>query len=74
MQDYQKNYLKWVECHDLDPDTKLELASLEGNEDALKERFSSYMEFGTGGLRSKMGAGCGMMNLYTVAHVTEAVA
>ena len=44
------------------------------NDDEIKMRFSDYMEFGTGGLRAKMGAGTNMMNTYTVAHATEGVA
>ncbi len=74
MEKYRKNYQKWLETSAIDDDTRAELKAIANDETALKERFSAYMEFGTGGLRSKMGAGTGMMNPYTVAHATEALA
>ena len=74
MEIYMKRYLEWLESDVVDEETKAELRALEGNEDEIKFRFNSYMEFGTGGLRSKMSAGCAMMNVYTVAQATEGVA
>lgn len=74
MEDYMKRYLEWLNSDKVDEETKKELRSIEGNNDEIEMRFGSYMEFGTGGLRSKMGAGCGMMNIYTVAQSTEGVA
>ena len=74
MEDYKKRYLRWLESDKVDEETKAELRSIADNDDEIKLRFGSYMEFGTGGLRSKMGAGCGMMNIYTVAQSTEGVA
>ena len=74
MEEYRKNYQKWLDTSAIDDDTRAELKAIANDETALKERFSAYMEFGTGGLRSKMGAGTGMMNPYTVAHATEALA
>lgn len=74
MADYLTRYNDWLYSDKVDDATKEELRSIAGNDDELKRRFKSYMEFGTAGLRSKMGAGCGMMNTYTVAHATEALA
>ncbi|MGN1346472.1 MAG: phospho-sugar mutase [Eubacteriales bacterium] len=74
MEDYKKRYLEWLESDVVDEDSKAELRAIADDEDEIKFRFGSYMEFGTGGLRSKMGAGCAMMNLYTVAQATEGVA
>lgn len=74
MEEYKKRYLEWLNSDKVDEETKAELRALEGNEEEIEMRFGSYMEFGTGGLRSKMGAGCGMMNIYTVAQSTEGVA
>ncbi|MBQ2725272.1 MAG: phospho-sugar mutase [Clostridia bacterium] len=67
-------YHQWLASDKVDEETKAELRALEGNDDEIEFRFGSYMTFGTGGLRSKMGAGCGMMNIYTVAQSTEGVA
>ena len=38
------------------------------------ERFSSYLEFGTAGLRGKIGIGSSFLNEYTVKLATSAVA
>ncbi len=74
MEEYMRRYLEWLNSDKVDENTKAELRALEGNNEEIEMRFGSYMEFGTGGLRSKMGAGCGMMNIYTVAQSTEGVA
>lgn len=67
-------YNRWLSSEKVDADTKAELEAIRGNEDEIAFRFSSYMTFGTGGLRAKMGAGTAMMNLFTVAQATEGVA
>ena len=74
MADFMTRYNDWLKSDKVDDKTREELRSISDNEEELKRRFNSYMEFGTAGLRSKMGAGCGMMNTYTVAHATEALA
>ncbi len=74
MKTYMNRYNEWLASDKVDDATKAELRAIAGNEEEIEFRFGSYLEFGTGGLRSKMGAGCGMMNLYTVAHATEGVA
>lgn len=74
MNNFMTNYEKWLASANVDEASKAELRSISGNEDEIKLRFQGYMEFGTGGLRAKMGAGTAMMNTYTVAHATEGVA
>lgn len=74
MNNYTENYEKWLASPAIDSASKEELYALKGSEDEIKLRFSGYMEFGTGGLRAKMGVGTCMMNTYTVAHATEGVA
>ena len=74
MKEYKVRYLQWLASDKIDEDTKAELRAIENNDEEIEFRFGSYMEFGTGGLRSKMGAGCGMMNIYTVAQATEGLA
>ncbi len=69
-----KRYSEWQGSDKIDEETRAELRSIEGNEEEIEFRFGSFMTFGTGGLRAKMGAGCGMMNIYTVAQATEGVA
>ncbi len=67
-------YNRWLTSPKVDEATVAELESIRDNNDEIAFRFSSYMAFGTAGLRAKMGAGIGMMNLYTVAQATEGVA
>lgn len=74
MEEYLTRYSEWLSSDKVDESSKSELRSISDDETEIKRRFVSYMEFGTAGLRSKMGAGCGMMNTYTVAHATEALA
>ena len=61
----------WVE-RDPDPDTRDELQALiDANAtDALQERFSGTLQFGTAGLRGLLGAGPNRMNRVTVSHAT----
>lgn len=74
METYMERYQMWLDSDTIDENTKSELRSIAEEPDEIAFRFAGYMEFGTGGLRSKMGAGTNMMNDYTVAHATEGVA
>ena len=74
MSEYLSRYNRWSESAKVSAEDKNFLASISENEDEIKGRFSEYMTFGTGGLRSTMGAGTSRMNVYTVAHTTEAIA
>lgn len=49
-----------------------ELSALSDEE--LRERFFSYLQFGTGGMRGEIGVGTNRMNRYTVLRVTEGLA
>ena len=51
-----------------------ELAEIEGDEAAIYDRFFAELEFGTGGLRGKLGAGPRRMNIHTVARATRGLA
>ncbi len=69
--DYKTVYESWLDSPKIDGETKDEIISLLSDEEELRYRFSSSLRFGTAGLRAKMGAGTNLMNVYTVAHVTE---
>lgn len=71
---YTDIYHRFRESDKVDPATKAELASIEGNEEEIKYRFFRYLEFGTGGLRGTLMAGTNAMNRYTVAHATQGFA
>ena len=58
-----------------DEETKSEVRRLlEGDPKELQEAFYKTLEFGTGGLRGIMGAGCNRMNRYTVGMATQGFA
>ena len=67
-------YARWCERAVDDPDLIAELKSIEGDEEAIKDRFYRDLEFGTGGLRGVIGAGAFRMNIYTVRRATQGLA
>ena len=67
MNDIKALYSLWMEKAVLDADLQDELKSIEGDEEAILDRFYKNLEFGTGGLRGVIGAGTNRMNVYTVA-------
>ena len=71
--DYMKNYLEWMENPIFDEETKIELKELT-DEEEIKDRFYQNLEFGTAGLRGKIGAGTNRMNQYTVGLATQGFA
>ena len=72
--DYAEKYNEWLESPFVDEGSKEELRSIGNDDNEIRFRFSTALEFGTGGMRSKMGAGTNMMNVYTVGQVTEGLA
>ncbi|HPC24408.1 MAG TPA: phospho-sugar mutase [Fervidobacterium sp.] len=74
MKDYMLEYNKWLESPYIDEATKEELRKIADNEEEIKERFMFDLEFGTAGLRGKIGAGNNRMNVYTVSRATQGLA
>ena len=74
MKDYMKIYQEWLTNPYFDEDTKAELRAIEGDENAIKERFYMDLEFGTAGLRGVIGAGINRMNIYVVRQATQGLA
>ncbi|HCO70333.1 MAG TPA: phosphoglucomutase [Mesotoga infera] len=72
--DYKSSYQRWLDSPAIDEDTRKELLSIAENETEIKERFYKELEFGTAGLRGKLGAGDNRMNKYTVARATQGLA
>ena len=63
-----KKYKFWLE--NADSDTVKELKSIQDDENEIYERFYKELEFGTGGMRGIIGAGCNRINKYTIARAT----
>ncbi len=72
--DYRKAYQAWLEDEFIDEESKKELRALDGNDEEIKDRFYTSLQFGTAGLRGKLGAGTNRMNIYTVAQASEGFA
>lgn len=71
--DYRQSYEQW-RTWAKDAQIAAELSEIEADEDAIRNRFETEIFFGTAGLRSKLGAGPGRMNVYTVGRATQGLA
>ncbi|MCR5161416.1 MAG: phospho-sugar mutase [Lachnospiraceae bacterium] len=71
---YQDEYKRWLAADLIDFDLKKELQDIEGDDDAIKERFAVALQFGTAGLRGTLGAGTNRMNIWVVRQATQGVA
>ena len=69
-----ETYQFWCEDSYFDENTKEELKAIAGDEKEIEDRFYKNLEFGTGGLRSVIGAGTNRMNIYTVRKATQGLA
>ncbi|WP_166667752.1 phospho-sugar mutase [Petrotoga sibirica] len=74
LRDYKKIYYEWLNSPYIDERAKEELKSIENNLEEIEERFYKDLEFGTAGLRGKLGIGTNMMNIYTVGRASQALA
>ena len=74
MRTYREEYEYWLASDVVDEKTKEELRAIEGNDLEIEGRFKAMLTFGTAGLRGIMGAGIGMMNVYTVRYATQGLA
>ncbi|ROR26353.1 phosphoglucomutase [Mobilisporobacter senegalensis] len=73
MNDYMKEYEKWIQNGDIDADLKKELEDIKGDEAKIRDRFYCDLSFGTAGLRGILGAGTNRMNKYVVGRATKAL-
>ena len=70
---YMDRYEFW--CHaNLPEDVRCELAAIRNDEEELKSRFGSELQFGTAGMRGIMGAGSNRLNRYTVRRAAQGMA
>lgn len=72
--DYRQEYEAWLAGDCFDEATKAELRAIADDENEIKERFYTELEFGTAGLRGIIGAGLNRMNVYTVRKATQGLA
>ncbi|HOT32608.1 MAG TPA: phospho-sugar mutase, partial [Petrotogaceae bacterium] len=67
-----ENYKKWLENADLS--LKDDLEKIRSNEKEIVECFYKDLEFGTGGMRGRIGVGPNRMNIHTVARASQGFA
>ena len=70
---YLENYQKWCNA-DLPDDIKKELLLIQNDDNELRGRFGSELQFGTAGMRGVMGAGSNRLNRYTVRRAAQGMA
>lgn len=72
--DYRETYNNWRTNTYFDEETRNELEKLSEDEKEIEDRFYRELEFGTAGLRGKLGAGINRMNIYIVSRATQGLA
>lgn len=63
----------WLESPYVDEELKKELKKIEKDDLEIEDRFFKELEFGTGGMRGKIGAGSNRINIVTVAKATQGI-
>lgn len=69
-----KVYLQWLDRLKGHEELHRELEEIGKNTEEIEDRFSKELEFGTAGLRGKLGAGTNRMNEFTVGKATQGIA
>ncbi|MDF2547800.1 MAG: phospho-sugar mutase [Anaerosolibacter sp.] len=72
--DYKDQYESWVTNGYFDEETREALIAIKNDEEEIKDRFYRNLEFGTAGLRGKVGAGTNRMNKYIIRQATQGLA
>jgi len=72
--DYKKEYTKWLESEYFDEKTTEELISIKDDEKEIEDRFYKNLDFGTAGMRGKLGAGTNRLNVYMIRRATKGLA
>ena len=71
--DFLMNYKSWCDAG-LPAEINKELFDLRNNDEELKSRFGSELQFGTAGMRGVMGVGSNRLNKYTVRRAAQGMA
>lgn len=74
MEGVKNTFEAWRQKAIADKDLCAELEAMKTDTDERNDAFFRELEFGTGGLRGKIGAGTNRMNIYTVARATSGLA
>ncbi|NYB73189.1 phospho-sugar mutase [Sedimentibacter hydroxybenzoicus DSM 7310] len=69
----REKYEMWLDSPYVDDILKEELKLIENDDHEIEDRFYRELEFGTGGMRGKIGAGSNRINIVTVAKATQGI-
>ena len=70
---YKDEFRRWLDSPALSAEEWRELDAMRSDEAEQRERFSAPPEFGTAGLRGKMGIGLSRLNVHIVRWTTQAL-
>lgn len=70
----QERYAFWTGDLYFDEATRQELLGLVSDPKEIEDRFYCDLEFGTGGMRGRLGAGTNRMNQYVIRKITQGLA
>lgn len=71
---YKEIYNEWKTNEYFDEKSRAELIAIENDEKEIEDRFYKDLEFGTAGLRGKLGVGTNRMNMYIISRATQGLA
>ncbi|KHE70349.1 phospho-sugar mutase, partial [Halobacillus sp. BBL2006] len=71
---WKNEYNRWKEFGQLDEKLSNQLNEIVSDEQSLEDAFYKNLEFGTGGMRGKLGPGTNRMNIYTIRRAAEGLA
>lgn len=69
----REKYELWLDSPYVDNILKEELKLIENDAHEIEDRFYKELEFGTGGMRGKIGAGSNRINIVTIAKATQGI-
>nr|WP_312576822.1 phospho-sugar mutase [Sedimentibacter sp.] len=70
---FREKFEMWLESPYVDEKIKEELRTIEKIDSEIEDRFYKDLEFGTGGMRGKIGAGTNRINIQTVSKATQGI-
>lgn len=70
---FRDKFEMWLTSPCIDEKIKEELKAIEKIDSEVEDRFYKDLEFGTGGMRGKIGAGTNRMNVQTVSKATQGI-
>lgn len=70
---FREKFKIWLESPYIDEKIKDELKTIEKIDSEIEDRFYKDLEFGTGGMRGKIGAGTNRINIQTVSKATQGI-